>query len=215
MTSQVRRALSLVTGVAALLVAGPAAAGAPTEQLRTQVGRVLEVLDSPALRAESRAAERRAELRRLAGEIFDFAEMTRRSMGPHWTARTAAERREMVQLFTDLLERSYLAKIDLYSGERIAWTGETLDGDQATVRTRIITRQGSEIPVDYRMLRRGERWLAYDVVIEGVSLVANYRTQFNKIIQGSSYAELVKRLRDKAQAPPEPAEPRLRRTSRP
>jgi len=215
MTFQVRRALSLVAGVVALLVAEPAVAGAPTEHLRAQVARVLRALDDPALRAESRTTERRAELRRLAGEIFDFAEMTRRSMGPHWAARTAAERREMVQLFTDLLERSYMAKIELYSGERIAWVGETLDGDQATVRTRIVTRQGSEIPVDYRMLQRGERWLAYDVVIEGVSLVANYRTQFNKIIQGSSYAELVKRLRDKAQAAPEPAEPRLRRTSRP
>jgi phospholipid transport system substrate-binding protein len=215
MTFQVRRALSLVAGVVALLVAEPAVAGAPTEHLRAQVARVLRALDDPALRAESRTTERRAELRRLAGEIFDFAEMTRRSMGPHWAARTAAERREMVQLFTDLLERSYMAKIELYGGERIAWVGETLDGDQATVRTRIVTRQGSEIPVDYRMLQRGERWLAYDVVIEGVSLVANYRTQFNKIIQGSSYAELVKRLRDKAQAAPEPAEPRLRRTSRP
>ena len=107
------------------------------------------------------------------------------------------EREEFVQLFADLLERSYISKIELYGGEKVDYVGETIDGDQATIKTKITTKQGTEIPIDYRMLKRGDKWLVYDVIIEGVSLVANYRAQFNKIIVTSSYAELVKKMRDK------------------
>jgi phospholipid transport system substrate-binding protein len=103
-----------------------------------------------------------------------------------------------VRLFGDLLERAYISKIELYGGEKIAYTGESIDGDFALVKTKILTpKQGTEVPVDYRLLRRGERWLVYDVVIEGISLVSNYRTQFNKIIQSSSYQELVKKMKTK------------------
>ena len=134
-------------------------------------------------------------VRRIADEIFDFGETAKRSLGRHWQARTPAEREEFVQLFSDLLERSYISKIELFNGERVNYTGETIDGDVATVRTRLLTKQSTEIPVDYRMLRRGERWLVYDVIIEGVSLIANYRTQFNEIIQTSSYPELIKKMK--------------------
>jgi phospholipid transport system substrate-binding protein len=203
----------LVAGLLAVVLAGGAAAETPTDRLRAEIARVLKILGDPALRAESRTAERQAGIRAVAADIFDFTEMTKRALGPHWQSRTAGERQEMVQLFTELLERSYVSKIELYSGERIVWAGEVIDGDQATVRTRIVTKQGTEVPVDYRLLRRGERWVAYDVTIEGVSLVANYRTQFNKIIQTSSFAELVKRLRDKLAERPEPTQPRIKRTS--
>ncbi|MBI4256350.1 MAG: ABC transporter substrate-binding protein, partial [Candidatus Rokubacteria bacterium] len=135
--------------------------------------------------------------RRIANDIFDFSETAKRSLARHWQSRTPAEREEFVQLFGDLLERSYISKIELYGGEKIGYIGESMDGDLATVRTRIVTRHGSEIPIDYKMHHLGSRWLVYDVTIEGVSLVANYRTQFNKIIQTSSYAELVKRMKTK------------------
>ena len=103
-------------------------------------------------------------------------------------------------MFADLLERSYIGRIETYSGERIQFLGDTIDGDQTTVRSRLITKQGMEIPVDYRMHRAsGDRWLTYDVAIEGVSLVANYRAQFNKIIQTSGYTSLVKKLAAKEQ----------------
>ena len=106
-----------------------------------------------------------------------------------------AEREEIVRLYADLLERAYVGKIEQYSGERIQFVGETAERDQATVRTRLVTKAGTEIPVDYRMHRvAGDRWLAYDVAIEGVSMVANYRAQFNKIIQTSGYPALVSRL---------------------
>jgi phospholipid transport system substrate-binding protein len=187
-------ALTLV-GVFAARAA--ASSGAPTDQLRAQIDRVIKTLDDPDLQRANRAVERRKAVRKIAEEIFDFGETARRSLGRHWAARTPAERDEFVRLFADLMERSYISKIELYSGERVAFSGDTVDGDHATVRSRIVTKGGSEVPVDYRMLKRGERWLVYDVTIEGVSLVANYRSQFNKIIQTSSYQELVKRLKTK------------------
>jgi phospholipid transport system substrate-binding protein len=192
-------------GIAVVLTLAMAAgrqawAGAPTEQLRTQIDRVIKVLEDPEMAKEARMVERRTVIRRVANDIFDFTETTRRSLGPHWHARTPQEREEVTRLYADLLERSYIGKIEMYSGEKIQFLGDTIDGDQATVRTRLVTRQGTDIPVDYRMHRvPGDRWLTYDVSIEGVSLVANYRAQFNKIIQTSGYASLVKKLAAKEQ----------------
>ena len=100
-------------------------------------------------------------------------------------------------MFTDLLERSYISKIELYGGEKIQYVGESIEGEGAVVRTKLITKQGTEIPIDYRMLRRGDKWLVYDVVIEGVSLISNYRTQFSKIITTSSFEDLMKKMRTK------------------
>jgi phospholipid transport system substrate-binding protein len=202
-----RQLLGIGLGLALALTLAPAGWATPpppTEQLRTQVQRVLRVLEDPELRKASRAADRRIALRAAAAEMFELQEITKRSLGPHWNQRTPAEREEVVRLFGELLERSYLSKIETYSGERVLFTGESLDGDLALVRTRIVTKQGAEIPVDYRMLLRGDRWMVYDVVIEGVSLVANYRGQFNKIIQSGSFADLVKRLRAKLDETPGP-----------
>ena len=195
------RVMALVIAVmlAGAMAARDAWAGAPTEQLRTQIERAIKVLEDPELAKESRMSERRAAIRRIANEIFDFTETTRRSLGPHWQARTPQEREEITRLFADLLERSYIGRIETYSGEKIQFIGDSVDGDQANVRTRLVTKQGTEVPVDYRMHRVGDRWLSYDVVIEGVSLVANYRAQFNKIIQTSGYASLVKKLVAKEQ----------------
>ncbi len=186
--------LSLIAGT---WLAAPASAGAPTDQLRAQIDRVLKVLDDPALKQEAHVRERRAAVRRIAEDIFDFPETAKRSLARHWQPLKPAERDEFVKLFADLLERSYLYQIERYGGEKIAYLGDATDGDQAVVKTRIVTKSGTEVPVDYRMLKRGDRWLVYDVVIEGVSLVANYRTQFNKIIQTSSYSELVKKMKVK------------------
>jgi phospholipid transport system substrate-binding protein len=198
-------ALRIVHGLVVVLLTGamlaafdPAWAGPPTEQLRVQMDRVIKVLEDPELKREGRQVERRAAIRRLANQIFDFTETTRRSLGQHWHARTPAEREQFVRLYADLLERSYIGKIELYSGERIQFVGDTIDRDQATVRTRLVTKAGMEIPVDYRMHRvAGDRWLTYDVAIEGVSMVANYRAQFNKIIQASGYPSLVSKLTEK------------------
>jgi phospholipid transport system substrate-binding protein len=169
--------------------------GPPTETLREYTEAVQKVLDDPDLRADERRHERRAAVRKVAIEAFDVQETARRALGRHWQARTPAEREEFVQLFADLLERTYIAKIDLYGGERLKFTDERVDGDTAVVRARVLTRQGTEVPVEGRMHRKSDRWLIYDVVIENISLIANYRSQFDRIIRSSSYAELVNRLR--------------------
>jgi phospholipid transport system substrate-binding protein len=192
-------ALALVLGLVLGAVAvRPAAAGAPSDQLKSQIDRVLKVLDDPELKKEGKNRDRRAAVRRIANDIFDFGETARRSLGRHWQARSQAERDEFVQLFSDLLERSYISKVELYGGEKIQYLGDSIDADQAKVQTKLLTKSGNEIPIEYRMHRKGgDRWLVYDVIIEGVSLIANYRTQFNKIIQTSSYQELVKKMKTK------------------
>jgi phospholipid transport system substrate-binding protein len=194
MTFLVRLALACSLLVAPLAARG-ADAGPPTDQLRSQVDRVLKLLEDPALQAPDKARERRVAVRKVADEIFDFGETARRALGRHWAARTPEERDEFVRLFGDLLERSYISKIELYGGEKIQYIGDRIDGDTALVQSKLLTKNGSEVPIEYRMLKKAERWLVYDVVIEGVSLVANYRTQFNKIIQTSSFQELVKKMK--------------------
>jgi phospholipid transport system substrate-binding protein len=183
-----------------------ARAGAPTEQLKASVDQIIKVLEDPALKPESRVRDRRAAIRKEAEGVFDFTETAKRALGRHWQALAEADRHEFTSLFTDLIERAYISKIERYSGERIAYTGEVVDGGLATVRTRFVTKQGTEIPVDYRMQQRGDRWLVYDVSVEGVSLVNNYRTQFDKVIQTSSYAELVRKMKSAELA--QPASPR-------
>ena len=170
-------------------------AGVPTDQLRTQIDKAVKILEDPELK--KKPAERRAAVRQVANDIFDFSETAKRSLARHWAPRTQAERDEFVSLFSDLLERSYIGKIELYGGEKVQFVGESVDGEGAVVRTKLITKQGTEIPIDYRMLHRGEKWLVYDVVIEGVSLISNYRTQFNKIITTSSFQELIKKMKTK------------------
>ena len=196
-----RRYAGLVVAVAfagVVVAVAPARAGAPLEQLRLQVDRVLKLLDDPELKKESKAKDRRVAVRKIANEIFDFSETAKRSLGRHWLARTPAERDEFVQVFTDLLERSYISRVELYGGEKIQYVSDTIEeGEQAKVQTKLVTKGGGEIPIEYRMHKKADRWLVYDVIIEGVSLVSNYRTQFNKIIQTSSFQELVKKMKSK------------------
>jgi len=192
-----RGALVGVAVVAALLVGRAAFAGPPTDQLRTHIDRVVKALEESALKGDDKALERRRLVRGIANDIFDFSETAKRSLARHWTPRTQAERDEFVGLFTDLLERSYISKIELYGGEKIHFVGEAIEGEGAVVRTKLVTKQATEIPIDYRMFHRGDKWLVYDVVIEGVSLISNYRTQFNKIITTSSFQELMKKMKTK------------------
>lgn len=172
-------------------------AGPPTDQLKAQIDRTIKILEDPELKKPGRQRDRRLAVREVANDIFDFGETARRSLARHWAKRSPAERDEFVQLFSDLLEHSYISKIELYGGEKIRFVGEAVDGDGAIVKTRLVTKQDTEIPIDYRMHARGGKWLVYDVLIEGVSLVSNYRTQFNKIITTSSYQELVKKMKSK------------------
>lgn len=175
-----------------------ATTSSPRDVVQAAVTRVVAVLQndfeaSPLDRP--RAEMRRAEIRRIAAELFDFDEMARRTLTRHRNSRTPEERAEFVRLFTDLLERSYVARIEQFSGERIVYPAESVDGRYATVRSKIVTRRNAEIAVDYRLLVRDGCWRAYDVLVDGVSFVATFRSAFERIIQQSSYAGLVDKLR--------------------
>jgi len=183
----------IVLALAPIVAAGPA-----IDRLKPEIDRVIATLGNPTLQGDSKALERRQALRSITDNVFDWTEMARRALGRHWAARTPAEQQEFTGLFRDLLERAYLSKIEKYSGEPIAYVGEAVDGDLATVRTKITTKQGQDVPIDYRLTRQGDRWLIYDVLVENVSLISNYRTQFDGIIRTSSYEELLKRLKARA-----------------
>ena len=191
-TSGMGKMLTTAAVALVVLTAAPAWAG-PTDQLREYTDQVVKVLDDPAMARQ----DRRAAVRKIAQEAFDVAETAQRVLARHWQARTPAEREEFTQLFADLLERTYIARMDEYGGERIKYLGESIDGKLASVRARIVTRTGTEVAVESRMNLKGDRWLIYDVLIENVSLVANYRSQFDRIVRSSSYEELVRRLKTK------------------
>src|SRR5262245_39540748 len=165
------RAFALAAALGcALVTADVALAGVPTDILKTNVDRVIKVLEEPALKGKVK--ERRTAVRKIAAEIFDVDETARRSLARHWQARTPAQREEFVQLFGDLLEVTYISKIEQYGGEKIVYLGDSVDGEQATVRTKLITKQGTDIPVDYRMLKKGDKWMVYDVMFADESVVS-------------------------------------------
>ena len=191
------RALGIAGILGLVALAAPARAGAPTDQLRGATDRVLKLLQDPELEPPAKTAERRTRVRAVADEIFDWQETGTRALGPSARACSPQQRQAFSPLFADLIERSYVGKLELYSGEKIVYAAESVGGAQATVRTKLITRSGTEIDIDYRMLKKGDRWRVYDVTIEGVSLVNNYRSQFNRIVQQSNCGELLKKLQTK------------------
>jgi phospholipid transport system substrate-binding protein len=182
----------------ATAVAAPAAS--PREIVETAVNRVVAALEraemesTVALQREA-LQRRRREIRRTAAELFDFDEVARRTLSRHWSARTAAEQVEFVRLFTDLLERAYIGRIESYAGEKIVYVGESVDGAFAVVRSKVVTSRHGETPLDYRLHLRDGRWKVYDVLIDHVSFVATYRSEFSRIIRKESYPALVERLR--------------------
>jgi len=173
----------------------PAAAGEPLDKVRQTVDNVLTIVNNKALQPQ----ERQTQIRQAVLQRFGFEEMAQRSMGQHWRTLTPQQRQEFVELFTDLLQRSYITRIESYKAgsQEVRYPKEDLTGDQAVVHTEITTEHGEPVTVDYHMLHKDGDWKAYDIVIEGVSLVNNYRTQFNTIILKDSYTGLVKQMRTK------------------
>jgi phospholipid transport system substrate-binding protein len=176
---------------------GVAQAAEPMVQIKATTDKILAIVTDPALKGPEKEKERKKLIRQAADERFDWEEMARRSLARHWAQRSAAEKQEFVHFYSDLLERTYMDKIENYSGEKVYYTGESVDGDYAVVSVKIATAKDVEIPVEYRLLKKENNWLIYDVSIEGVSLVNNYRVQFNEIITRFSYKELVERLKAK------------------
>ncbi|HUO62962.1 MAG TPA: ABC transporter substrate-binding protein [Terriglobales bacterium] len=180
-----------------LASAGSAAAAGPTETVQVAVQRVFSQQDGSAVKKVS-TAERRADIRKVAESLFDFQEMSRRSLGPAWDTVSPAEQDEFVRLFTSLIANAYMGKIEQYTGEPITYEAEHVDGDEASVRSRVVTPKGSEVGIEYRLYRAPDRWAVYDINVDGVSLVGSYKAQFNRLLQRGSFADLLKQLRQKA-----------------
>lgn len=175
-----------------------AAAGVPGDQVRQTTDKLLAILKDPQLKGESKKSERRDKLKEVLYQRFDFTEMAQRSLGSEWRRRSPEEQKEFVKLFTDLLERAYLDKIESYSGENFQYLKEREDDNNyAQVDTKIVDNKGQEFAINYRLYNMKGDWKVYDVVIENVSLVNNYRSQFNRVLTTSSYEELVNRMKGK------------------
>jgi len=167
-----------------------------TDEVKKTVDEVVRIVSDKEMKKND--LKRRQALKKTISIIFDYNEMAKRSLGKHWNQRTAAEKKQFTDLFASLLENSYASKIESYNNEKIVYLKETIDGEYAEVKSKVVTAKRDEFTLDYRMINQNGKWMVYDVVIEGVSLVSNYRTQFNKIISSNGYPELVKKLQTKS-----------------
>jgi phospholipid transport system substrate-binding protein len=179
-----------------------AIAGAPAEQVRETVDQLLMILNDPQLKGERKKDQRREKLRQVMHQRFDFTEMAKRSLGAHWRRLSPEQQKEFVKLFTRLLEDAYLDKIESYNGEKVQFLKERQDDTYAEVETKIIDNRGQAFSVDYRLHNVNGNWKVYDVIIEDISLVNNYRSQFNRVLSRSSYEELLERMRDRKLSAP-------------
>jgi phospholipid transport system substrate-binding protein len=176
---------------------GLATAGEPTEVIRQITDQVLKILEDPNWQGPEKQRGRQDRLHQLSDQAFDWQEMARRALAVHWRERTPEERQEFVRLFRDLVERTYIQRLETATQEKqeIQYVGEQVDGSRATVKTIVLTKRNQQVPIEYRLHKANGRWRIYDVLVEGISLVNNYRSQFNRIISSSSYNELVQKMR--------------------
>ncbi|NVN92074.1 MAG: ABC transporter substrate-binding protein [Desulfuromonadales bacterium] len=168
----------------------------PTDDVKKTVDEVVRIVADKEMKHNDK--KRRQALKKSISAIFDYGEMAKRSLGKNWNNRTPAERKQFADLFSNLLEKSYANKIESYNNEKIFYIKENVDGDHAEVKSKVVTTKRDEFTLDYRLLNKQGKWMVYDVVIEGVSLVSNYRSQFSRIISANGYDELVKKLQSKS-----------------
>jgi phospholipid transport system substrate-binding protein len=172
-------------------------AESPTVQIKSTVDQVIQTLTDAQLQGEGKRPERRKRLREVIFVRFDFQEMAQRSLGAHWQRRTPEEQAEFIKIFSDLLEQTYVDKIESYNNEKFIYTNERMDGRYADVNSKMRTSKGEEFTINYKLHRVGENWRVYDLVIENISLINNYRSQFNRILTGSTYDELISKIKAK------------------
>jgi phospholipid transport system substrate-binding protein len=191
-------------------LAAPVSGGEPMNLVRDGIEEIRSVFQNKELMKPANAGKRNAKLRSIVEKRFNFEEMARRSLGRHWKERTPEEREEFVNLYTRLLEDTYLRLVDRYQAEiqehtrdRVVYVDERIDGTYARVRTIIQAKQEKEVPVEYRLIEKDGQWKVYDVIATGVSMIGNYRSQFSQIMSSGTFGDLLKRIRDKI-AKPEP-----------
>lgn len=184
----------VILAISALFLASQAFA-TPTESVKKTVDEVVNIVSNKDMKKSE--TKRRQALKKSISNIFDYPEMAKRSLGKHWNVRSPAEKKHFSELFATLLENSYAGKIESYNNEKIVYVKEIIEADHAEIKSKVITAGRDEFTLDYRLMNHNGKWMVYDVVIEGVSLVSNYRSQFNKIITSNGYPALVKKLQSK------------------
>lgn len=193
-----KRALVFVAVIGVILaVASPVSADSPTDSMQAYTDQILKILQEAMLQEKDTLAAIRVAVRKAAIEMFGLAEAAAEVLGPHWDLRTVAEQQEFVQLFADLLEATYISQMDSNGGVKVRYVDESIHGDRADVRAKLITKKGDEMALEATLLHRNGRWFIYDVTIEKISLISNYRAQFERIIGKFSYEELVRRVKAK------------------
>ena len=197
MQCRVKRSAATVCAALLFCSSASALAGSATTQLRQTVDQLVLIIGDSALGSESRTHERREKLRKAISPRFDFLEMAMRSLGSYWQERSAVEKKEFVSLFTELLETAYVGTIESYRGEKVHYINEREEGKLATVNTRIVLGDRKSVSVNYRMRDVDGDWKVYDVIVDDISLVNNYRSQFSRVLARSSFAELLATMKDK------------------
>ena len=180
-----------------LLLPSPSRADSPTEQVRATVDKVLTIVRNPNLKSDTQHEDLRAQLAQVIYPRFDFTEMAKRSLGPHWGRRTSDEKQEFVKTFTGLLAKSYVDKIESYGGDKVLYGREVEDMNYAEVNTKIFSKKGEVFSINYKLHSVNNEWRVYDLVIENISLVNNYRSQFHRVIVQSSFEDLVRIMKEK------------------
>lgn len=180
-----------------LLLPHPSRAGGPTEQVKGTVDKVLTIVRSSHPTSKAQMEAQRAQLVEVIYPQFDFTEMAKRSLGPHWARRTGAEQREFVKIFAGLLGISYADNIESYTSQNILYTREVEDQNYAEVDTQIVTENRPSLTINYKLHSVDKQWKVYDLVIEDISVVNNYRSQFDRVIVRSSFEELVRLIKEK------------------
>lgn len=170
-----------------------------TTEIKSTIDGILDILRDKNLASPSNKEKRRTKMKDLVRGRFDFEEMAKRSLARHWNDRTPEERKNFVALFSDLIETSYIGKIESYSEEKITYDREEFRGDKyGSVSTTIISPK-VDIPIEYKVIKKDGKWFVYDVVIEGVSFISTYRSQYNRTIVRESYAYLIQEMKSKVE----------------
>ncbi len=189
--------ISLFLGTLILTVAlcSTALAGEPQDRLKTGIDSVIAILSNSALKGPAKRAERQAKLRTVADSFFDWHELSRRAAAEHWAKFSPKQQDDFVVSFSELLQKTYIRKLEKYNNEKVTYLKEQTEGDKAFINTQV-SMKDKTIPINYYMIKH-EQWMVYDVVVEGVSLVKNYRVQFAKILSKDSPESLIQRIKDK------------------
>ena len=174
-----------------------AIAGTPIDIVQASTDKLLSIVSDHSLQTPAMKEKREQMIIEAVDKVFSWEEFSKRALAKNWNKRTPEEKKDFVLFVRQLIAETYMEKTYQYSGESIVYKGEKIEGDRGSVLSEFRRSNGTQIPVEYRVMKKGGTWLVYDLYIEGVSLVGNYRNQFNDIIAGSSYEDLVKRLKEK------------------